>query len=359
MFWVLASGFFFRVSFAEAGGFARVGAGVFLGRAADRGRTLENLAFLFPGQGSQAVGMGRDLCGAFPAARRVFEEVDDALSESLSRLIFEGPAEALDQTENTQPALMAVSLAVMRVLEDELGDALRVSFAAGHSLGEYSALASFGVFGAGVAARLLRLRGRAMQEAVPAGEGGMSAVLGLPWSDVEEVARDAGAAASAERDELRICVPANDNADGQVVISGHTDALGIAERLADERGARRCVRLRVSAPFHSPLMGLAGEVMGRELGGVDFGELRVPVVSNVLAEAVGGAGDFRDLLVRQVTAPVRWRESMLFLGGGGVDFLVEVGAGRVLCGLAKRTVPGVASMSVSTPQDVQDFLSLY
>lgn len=320
---------------------------------------MKDIAFLFPGQGSQTVGMGHDLYRDFSAARHALEEVNDALSENFSRLLFEGPADVLNQTENAQPALMAVSLAVVRVLEGELGSVVYPRFAAGHSLGEYSALAALGALDIAQTAKLLRQRGRAMQSAVPLGEGGMVAVLGLQWTQLEEITQEASKLATADNDTPKLCVPANDNAEGQVVISGHNEALNIAIRLATERGAKRAVILNVSAPFHSPLMLPAAKAMENELKTIRFKPLNAPIICNVTAEPIAEVARFRDLLVQQITAPVQWRRSMLRLANENVPILAELGSGKVLAGLAKRTIPQTKTLSISTPQDISNFVSQY
>ena len=311
-------------------------------------------AFVFPGQGSQAVGMGRELAEAFAPARHVFEEVDEALKQKLSRLMFEGPEEELTLTENAQPALMAVSLAVMRTLEQEGGVELAAAadYVAGHSLGEYSALAAAGTLEIAEAARLLRRRGAAMQEAVPVGEGAMAALLGLDLEDVEAVAA-AAAASGAEGD---VCTTANDNAPGQVVVSGHKAAVERAVALAAERGARRGILLPVSAPFHCPLMAPAADVMAEALAEVTLQPPQVPVVPNVTAEPISAPETLRRLLVEQVTAVVRWRESVLAMRERGVDTLAELGAGKVLCGLARRIDRDLNAQPVGTPGEVEALL---
>ena len=307
-------------------------------------------AFVFPGQGSQAVGMGRELADAFPAARHLFEEVDDALSERLSRLIFEGPEADLTLTQNTQPALMAVSLAVVRVLESESGLKFgqHVSFVAGHSLGEYSALAASGSLALADTARLLRKRGLAMQEAVPVGDGAMAAFLGAELEQTREIA---AAAADGE-----VCDVANDNAPGQVVVSGNKGAVERAIALAAERGVRRAVLLPVSAPFHCALMKPAAAVMAEALAKVSFAPAAVPHVANVTAAPVNEPTRTRELLIEQVTAMVRWRESVLAMKAAGVDTMVEIGAGKVLSGLIKRIDRDVATSSVLLPAEVEAFL---
>jgi [acyl-carrier-protein] S-malonyltransferase len=310
-------------------------------------------AFVFPGQGSQAVGMGRELAEAFASARHLFEEVDDALGQRLSRLMFEGPESDLTLTENAQPALMAVSLAVVRVLETDggLDIAKSARFVAGHSLGEYSALAAAGAIEVADAARLLKTRGRAMQRAVPVGEGAMAALLGLDLEEARKVAERAAA------DTGLVCSPANDNAPGQVVVSGAKAAVERAIAVAAELGGRRSVMLPVSAPFHCALMQPAAEVMAQALKDVSLRAPCVPLVANVTAAAEQDPDAIRHLLVRQVTAMVRWRESVLYMSNAGVDSLVELGAGRVLSGLAKRIDRELGALSIHTPADVEQFLA--
>ncbi len=309
-------------------------------------------AFVFPGQGSQAVGMGHSLAAAFPAARLLFDEVDEALAQPLSRLMFEGPESELTLTENAQPALMAASLAVVRVLEAEGGFDIgrHAAFVAGHSLGEYSALAAAGALAVGDAARLLKRRGRAMQRAVPVGCGAMAALLGLDAETARTVAAEA-ACAGIDHDE--VCTLANDNAPGQAVVSGHRSAVERAIAIARGHGARRSVMLPVSAPFHSPLLASAADVMAEALAGVALRAPRVPLVANVTARPVEDPAEIKRLLVQQVTAVVRWRESMLFVADAGVEEVVELGAGRVLAGLVKRIAPNVATRSVAAPADVE------
>jgi [acyl-carrier-protein] S-malonyltransferase len=307
-------------------------------------------AFVFPGQGSQTVGMGRELAAAFEIARLTFEEVDEALKQNLSRLMFEGPEADLTLTENAQPALMAVSLAVVRVLQQQggvdIGRAAR--FVAGHSLGEYSALAAAGTFSLGDAARLLKLRGQSMQKAVPVGDGAMAALLGLDLAAAQAVAEEAAAG--------EICAAANDNAPGQVVVSGHRAAVERAMALAPERGGKRGILLPVSAPFHCLLMAPAAEVMAEALANVELRAPIVPVVANVTAQAVTAPEEIRRLLVEQVTGLVRWRESVLFMKEQGIETLVELGAGKVLSGLAKRIDRSLAGVSIQTPADIEAFL---
>jgi [acyl-carrier-protein] S-malonyltransferase len=308
-----------------------------------------SLAFIFPGQGSQTVGMGQGLADAFPAARLVFEEVDEALGEALTKVIWEGPAETLMLTQNAQPGLMAVSLAAMRVLETEAGvDLARdARFVAGHSLGEYSALAAAGALGIGDTARLLRIRGRAMQKAVPVGTGAMAALLGL---DFEQAVAVAGEAA-----EDQVCQAANDNGGGQVVVSGDKAAVERAVEIAKRNGARRAMMLPVSAPFHCSLMQPAADAMAVALAGVAVKSPVVPVVVNVLAKPIRDPADIVGALVAQVTGTVRWRESISFMADAGVTRFCEVGAGKVLSGLVKRIAAGAIGVSVGTPDDVAAF----
>ena len=304
-------------------------------------------AFTFPGQGSQAVGMGKALFDAVPSARAVFEEVDEALGEKLSATIFDGPEDALTRTRNAQPALMAVSLAALRALESEgISVSTHASFVAGHSLGEYSALAAAGSFAIGDAARLLRVRGDAMQKAVPEGVGAMAALLGLDLAAAEEVAR---AAATAEE----VCEVANDNAPGQVVVSGHRAAVERATVLAKGKGARRAMMLSVSAPFHCALMEPAAEVMANALAGTKIHVPSVPLVPNVTAMPLSDPTEIRQRLVEQVTGTVRWRESMSQLAANGVTRFVEIGAGKVLSGLCRRIVPDATAVSVGSPDDIR------
>ncbi|MDQ2095262.1 ACP S-malonyltransferase [Rhodalgimonas zhirmunskyi] len=303
-------------------------------------------AFVFPGQGAQTIGIGQALAEAYPAAKAVFDEVDAALGEKLSELIWEGDQDALTLTQNAQPALMATSLAAMRALEAEgvkITDAARV---AGHSLGEYSALAAAGALSISDAARLLRTRGRAMQAAVPVGVGAMAALLGLDFAAASEVAQEAAG------DE--VCEAANDNDPTQVVISGHKAAVERAVELAKARGARRAVLLPVSAPFHCALMKPAADVMAEALAEVEIKSPAVPLVANVRAAPVSDPAEIRALLVEQVTGSVRWRESVLAMAGDGVDEIWEIGAGKALCGMIRRIDKSISCRAVGAPDDVKE-----
>ncbi|TDT89484.1 [acyl-carrier-protein] S-malonyltransferase [Azorhizobium sp. AG788] len=308
-------------------------------------------AFIFPGQGSQAVGMGKALAENFAAARDVFTEVDAALGEHLTRIMWEGPADELTLTANAQPALMATSLAALRVLEAEAGLNLArdAAFVAGHSLGEYSALAAAGTFTISDAARLLRIRGRAMQDAVPAGAGAMAALLGLDYEQAVAVA------AEAAGDD--VCEAANDNAGGQVVVSGSLKAVERAIEIAKAKGASRAILLPVSAPFHCRLMEPAAEAMAAALAEVDVKAPVVPVISNVRASPVTDPAEIVRLLVEQVTGTVRWRESVVYMAGAGVNRAVEVGAGKVLSGLVRRIAKEIQVSAVGTPEDVAAFIA--
>lgn len=309
------------------------------------------MAFTFPGQGSQAVGMGKALAGAFSAARDVFAEVDEALKQNLSRLMWEGPEGELTLTENAQPALMAVSLAVMRVLQAQGGFDLarRASCVAGHSLGEYSALAAAGAISLSDTARVLKARGQAMQRAVPVGQGAMAALLGAEIAQAEALC----AAASLRGEAAEV---ANDNAPGQVVISGHKAAIERAAALVKDHGIKRAMMLPVSAPFHSSLMKPAAEAMARVLAETEIKSPSPPVIANVSVAPVIAPDEIRDLLVRQVTGRVRWRETIEAMPGRGVNTLVEAGAGKVLTGMAKRMLKDVNAVSLETPEDIEAFL---
>lgn len=309
-----------------------------------------SVAFTFPGQGSQAVGMGKDLADAFPEARAVFAEVDEALGQKLSTIMFEGPEETLTLTANAQPALMAVSIAVMRVLEAR-GLSLKdqVSYVAGHSLGEYSALCAAGTFSLADTARLLRIRGNAMQSAVPVGEGAMAAIIGLEQADVEAICKEASTGGS--------CQIANDNGGGQLVISGSKPAVEVAARLATEKGAKRALMLSVSAPFHSALMAPAADAMREALAAVTAKAPVVPVIANVRAAPVNDPEEIVRLLVEQVTGQVRWRETVEWFGKNDVTTLYEVGSGKVLTGLARRIDKSVTGIAINTPADIDSALA--
>lgn len=301
-------------------------------------------AFVFPGQGAQAVGMGMALAEAYPAARAVFQEVDEALGEALSRLIREGDAETLTLTRNAQPALMATSIAAMRALAAEGIAVTGAAYVAGHSLGEYSALCAAGALSLADTARLLRLRGEAMQAAVPVGMGAMAALLGMDFA--------AAAAVASEAAQGEVCQAANDNDPAQVVVSGHRAAVERAVEIAKAKGAKRAILLPVSAPFHCALMQPAADAMKAALADVAIRAPKVPVVANVLAEAVSDPGAIRRLLVEQVTGAVRWRESVLWMAGRGVTEFWEVGAGKALSGMIRRIAPEAATRAVGTPEDV-------
>jgi [acyl-carrier-protein] S-malonyltransferase len=307
-------------------------------------------AFLFPGQGSQAVGMGKALAEAFQPAREAFQEVDDALSQKLSRLMWEGPEADLTLTENAQPAIMAASIAVIRVLQSEGGLDLprHARLVAGHSLGEYTALCAAGAFGLADTARLLKIRGRAMQSAVPVGEGAMVALIGADIETAEAVAKDAAA-------EGGVCVVANDNAPGQVVLSGSKDAMDRVAAIAKAKSVKRAIPLSVSAPFHCPLMQPAADAMRDALARITIRPLAVPVLANVTASETAEPEMVRRLLVEQVTGRVRWRESMLALRGLGVDMTVEMGGGKVLTGMVKRIDKDLQSITLDTPDEIETF----
>lgn len=306
-------------------------------------------AFVFPGQGSQFVGMGKELADNFACARDVFEEVNTALGQNLFKLMTEGPENELMLTANTQPALMAHSMAVIRILEKEFGILLKdkVAFVAGHSLGEYSAACASGVFSLFDTAKLLRIRGDAMQKAVPVGVGGMAAVLGVSFKDID-------ALVEACADENNVCVAANDNSDGQVVLSGHMVAIDKAVEIASEFGAKRCVKLSVSAPFHSPLMQPAAEAMIRAFMNIDSHDAQVPLIANVLAEPVTSNKEIIKNLIEQITGTVRWRETVNFMQEQGVTDIVEIGAGKVLSGIAKRSAKEINSVSVGSIAEIEE-----
>ena len=306
-------------------------------------------ALLFPGQGSQVVGMGKALADTYPAARRVFDEVDTALGAHLSTIIWEGPAEQLTLTENAQPALMAVSLAALRVLETEAGlsPARDVRFVSGHSLGEYSALAAAGALSIADTARLLRMRGQAMQKAVPVGVGGMAALLGLEF--------DVASAVAAEAAQGQVCEAANDNGGGQVVVSGDRAAVERAVEIARSRGAKRAMMLPVSAPFHCALMQPAADTMAQALAAVTIGKPSPPLVANVVAHAISEPAEIARRLVEQVTGTVRWRECVAYMAREGVTRFYEIGAGKVLSGLVKRITGGAVANAIGTPDDVHAF----
>jgi [acyl-carrier-protein] S-malonyltransferase len=307
--------------------------------------TPTNIAFTFPGQGSQAVGMGKDLADAFPEARAVFEEVDDALGQKLSDIMWNGPEETLTLTANAQPALMAVSVATMRVLESRgLKLAEKVAYVAGHSLGEYSALCAAGTFSLSDTAKLLRIRGDAMQSAVPVGQGAMAAIIGLEHGDVDAICAEARADG--------VCQIANDNGGGQLVISGSKAAVEKAAALATEKGAKRAIMLPVSAPFHSDLMAPAADAMRHALEKVEKKNPVVPVVANVRAAPVFDADEIAQLLVTQVTGQVRWRETVEWFGANGVTTLYEIGSGKVLTGLARRIDKNISGVAVNSPADI-------
>ena len=305
-------------------------------------------AFVYPGQGAQSIGMGKALADAYPAAKAVFDEVDEALGEKLSALIWEGDQETLTLTQNAQPALMATSLAAMRALESEGVTIEAAAYVAGHSLGEYSALAAAGALSVSDAARLLRTRGEAMQKAVPVGVGAMAALLGLDFEAATAVAQEAAMG--------EVCQAANDNDPGQVVVSGHIDAVNRAVELAKEKGAKRAVLLPVSAPFHCALMEPAAEVMAQALEQVHINRPAVPVVANVVAEGITDPATIRSLLVQQVTGSVRWRESVQWMAENGVTEIWEIGAGKALSGMVRRIERSIACAAIGTPDDIKKAL---
>jgi len=306
-------------------------------------------ALVFPGQGSQTVGMGKDLADNFPVARQVFEEVDAALGEKLSAIIFAGPQETLTLTENAQPAIMATSIAALRVLETETGFKVseQAAFVAGHSLGEYSALCAAGTLSLADTARLVKKRGKAMQQAVPQGQGAMAALLGVDYAVASEIAREATGS--------DVCAVANDNAPGQVVVSGSKEAVLRAIEIAKTKGAKRAILLDVSAPFHSALMRPAAAIMDEALAATKINAPCVPLIANVTAKAESDAATIRRLLVEQVTGMVRWRESVQYLAAQGVTRVIEIGAGKVLSGLNKRIAPEMETVNIGTPADLEAF----
>jgi [acyl-carrier-protein] S-malonyltransferase len=307
-----------------------------------------DIAFTFPGQGSQFVGMGKDLADAYPTARQVFAEVDEALGEALTAIMWDGPAERLTLTENAQPALMAVSLAAMRVLENDKGWTINSArYAAGHSLGEYSALAAAGTLSIADAARLLRIRGKAMQEAVPVGEGAMAALLGVDLDIAAKIAAEASIATNL------VCQVANDNAPGQVVISGAKAAVDKAAQIGKDYGVRRAIPLPVSAPFHCALMQPAADRMAEALAGVTLKSPAVPIIANVTAAEVSDPETIRRLLVEQVTGTVRWRESVAYMAEHGVTQVYEIGAGKVLSGMVRRIDERLTGTPIGTPADIE------
>jgi len=308
-------------------------------------------AFVFPGQGSQYVGMGHELAKTFPEAKAVFDEIDESLGQKLSTLMFEGSEEDLNLTENTQPALMAVSVAVINVLKKQAGLEIKdmCDYVAGHSLGEYSALTAAGALEIGDTAKLLRLRGQSMQKAVPVGVGSMAAILGLSLGEVQDIA---SAVSNSE-----ICQAANDNSTGQIVVSGHAGAVAAAVALATEKGAKRAVTLPVSAPFHCTLMAPAAQTMAQALADTDIRPPSVPVICNITAKAESDPAHIRQLLVEQITGMVRWRESVIWMKDNGVTDMIELGAGKVLCGLARRIDREINTAAIETPQQIEDFVS--
>ncbi len=308
-------------------------------------------AFVFPGQGSQFIGMGKDLAESFAEARETFQEIDDALSQKLSAMMFDGDEADLNMTENTQPALMAMSMAVVNILKKQGNINIKdhCAFVAGHSLGEYSALAAAQVISLTDSARLLKLRGTSMQKAAPVGIGSMAAILGLDFDVVEKIAIEAA--------EDQICVAANDNSDGQVVVSGHKEAVERAVSLAQKSGARKAVILAVSAPFHCELMAPAAKAMQQALADTKFSAPIIPIVTNVTASLENNTDIIKDLLVKQVTGTVRWRESVLYMRDNGVDKMIELGAGKVLSGLARRIDRSIACESIGNPEQIESLIA--
>ncbi len=311
------------------------------------------IAFVFPGQGSQAIGMGREFIEQFAAARHVMEEVDEALKQKLTHLILNGTQEELTLTENTQPALVAISMAVLKTIENETKKSAEqiATYAAGHSLGEYSALCAAGVFSITDVVRLVRLRGLAMQQAVPIGKGSMSAIIGLEIDQIESLLKDLDSSSN-------LCVIANDNSPGQVVISGHTLAVEEANKRATEAGAKRALMLPVSAPFHSPLMEPAAKVMGNALEESQIAEPTIDVIANVTAMPIQGSEFIKDMLVRQITGRVRWRESVVHLNDLGTEHIIEIGAGKVLTGLNKRITNNLNAFAINNPSDMDELFKL-
>jgi [acyl-carrier-protein] S-malonyltransferase len=306
-------------------------------------------AFVFPGQGSQIVGMGKKIFETYPEARDIFLEIDESLGQNLSQIMFEGPEDSLNMTENTQPALMAVSMAIMAILKNSGMDTqTHASFVAGHSLGEYSALTAAGSFMLSDTARLLKLRGQSMQKAVPVGVGSMAAILGLSLEEVQAIANEAS--------NSEICAAANDNSVGQVVVSGHAGAVAAAVALATQKGAKRAVTLPVSAPFHCALMKPAADVMADALSKTDIKAPAVPVVSNITAQGESDPARIRNLLVDQITGMVRWRESVLWMKAQGVTEIIEIGSGKVLCGLIKRIDKDINCIALNEPEQIDEFL---
>ena len=306
-------------------------------------------AFVFPGQGSQFVGMGKELYKNFSSAREVFEEVNDALSQDLFKIMVEGPDTDLLMTANAQPAIMANSMAVVRVLEKEFGISIKdkIALVAGHSLGEYSACCAAGVFSLSDTAKLLRIRGNAMQKAVPFGIGGMAAIIGMSYKDID-------ALVEAASDEKHFCVAANDNSSGQIVISGHMEAIDKAIAIASEFGAKKAVKLSVSAPFHSPLMEPAQKIMIEALKNIEVKDAKIPLIANVLAEKITDAEKIKNCLISQVTGKVRWRETMDLMQAENITDIVEIGAGRVLSSLAKHDLKDINSFSVNSVDDIEN-----